>query len=102
MGHFWPYCHANGLSTQSQIGRGGQNMTRFIPEAGRTLGDHPWASLARLPITRTDEDNILGGVLWLSRLRIQHCHYGSLGRCCAVGSTPGQEFPHAVGVAKKN
>ena len=30
--------------------------------------------------------------MWLSRLRIWHCH------CSGKGSIPGQEFPHAVGM----
>ena len=43
-----------------------------------------------------------GGVLlWLNRLRIQHCHCSSFVTAAAQVGSLAQELPHATGVAKK-
>ena len=43
----------------------------------------------------------LGVPMWLSRVRIWHCYWISLGCCCGMCSIPGWELPHATGMAKK-
>ena len=48
-------------------------------------------------------DFIKKELLWLSGLRIQHCHWSSLGRCCGAGSipAPGTSTCHGHGQKKK-
>ena len=43
----------------------------------------------------------LGVPLCHSELRTQRCHCNILGHCCDSGLIPGQELPHAIGMAKK-
>ena len=42
----------------------------------------------------------IGVPWWLSRLRTRHCHCCGSDYCCGMGSIPGQEILHAMGVAK--
>ena len=48
--------------------------------------------------------DILGDPVWLSRLRVQHCHFSSLGCCCGAGLIPGLGIStcHRCGQKKKS
>ena len=43
-----------------------------------------------------------GVLLWLGRLRIQHCHCSSPGCCCGAVRSLDQQLPHVQGMAKTN
>ena len=42
-----------------------------------------------------------GVLLWLSRVRIWHCHCSSLGCCCGLGSVPGPGTSTYCGCSQK-
>ena len=39
--------------------------------------------------------------MWLSRLRIWHCHYSGWSQCCVWVRSLAQELSHGMGAAKK-
>ena len=45
--------------------------------------------------------SIKGVPLWLSRLKIQHCHCCDSGYCCGVGSVPGPRTSAYCGYSQK-
>ena len=60
-----------------------------------------WPQLDQSPNSHTIKDTVQGVFLWLSALRISHCHCSHSGFCCGTGLIPGPGMSTFLGMAKK-